>query len=164
MASVLRDGVIRVYNSAASQQNKGDKMHLLYDYLISNEFAEQWSAIREGFQSMKMSIQRERDAMERLWKAREKQLEKVLLNAAHIRGSIEGIAGSNSIDLHLLEDVDLNEFSDEIEGWVIEELNRIGLDTAKSVLALSKEELVRRTDLEEETIEGVLGILKKEFE
>lgn len=109
LASVLRDGVIRVYNSAASQQNKGDKMHLLYDYLISNEFAEQWSAIREGFQSMKMSIQRERDAMERLWKAREKQLEKVLLNAAHIRGSIEGIAGSNSIDLHLLEDGDFDE-------------------------------------------------------
>ncbi|HET6543258.1 MAG TPA: transcription termination factor NusA [Chryseolinea sp.] len=62
------------------------------------------------------------------------------------------------------EDVDLNEFSDEIEGWVIDELNRIGLDTAKSVLALSKEELVRRTDLEEETIDGVLNILKKEFE
>lgn len=113
LASVLRDGVIRVFNSAASQQNKGDKMHLLYDYLISNEFAEQWSAIREGFQSMRSSIQRERDAMERLWKAREKQLEKVLLNAAHIRGSIEGIAGSNSIDLHLLEDGNLNE-DDEV--------------------------------------------------
>ena len=62
------------------------------------------------------------------------------------------------------EDVDLSEFSDEIESWVIDELNRIGLDTAKSVLALSKEELVRRTDLEEETVDGVLGILKKEFE
>jgi len=62
------------------------------------------------------------------------------------------------------EDVDLNEFGDEIENWVIDELNRIGLDTAKSVLALSKEELVRRTDLEEETVEGVLNILKKEFE
>ena len=62
------------------------------------------------------------------------------------------------------EDVDLSEFSDEIESWVIDELNRIGLDTAKSVLALSKEELVRRTDLEEETVEGVLNILKKEFE
>ena len=62
------------------------------------------------------------------------------------------------------EDVDLSEFSDEIEGWVIDELNRIGLDTAKSVLALSKEELVRRSDLEEETIEGVLAILRKEFE
>jgi N utilization substance protein A len=62
------------------------------------------------------------------------------------------------------EDVDLDEFSDEIESWVIEELKRIGLDTAKSVLALSKEELVRRTDLEEETVEDVLQIFRKEFE
>jgi transcription termination/antitermination protein NusA len=62
------------------------------------------------------------------------------------------------------EDVDLNEFSDEIEKWVIDELNRIGLDTAKSVLSLNKEELVRRTDLEEETVENVLSVLKKEFE
>jgi transcription termination/antitermination protein NusA len=62
------------------------------------------------------------------------------------------------------EDVDLNEFSDEIESWVIDELNRIGLDTAKSVLALNRDELVRRTDLEEETVESVLNILKKEFE
>ncbi|MDP9229773.1 MAG: DUF2130 domain-containing protein [Bacteroidota bacterium] len=109
MASVLRDGVIRVYNSAKTQLNKGDKMHLLYDYLTSNEFAEQWNAIREGFQAMKSSIQKERDAMERLWKAREKQLEKVLLNAAHIRGSIEGIAGQDSIDLNLLESGEVNE-------------------------------------------------------
>lgn len=62
------------------------------------------------------------------------------------------------------EDVDLEEFSDEIEAWVIDELKRIGLDTAKSVLALSTEELVRRTDLEDETIEDVLKILKQEFE
>jgi N utilization substance protein A len=62
------------------------------------------------------------------------------------------------------EDVDLDEFSDEIEGWVIDELKRIGLDTAKSVLALNKEELVRRTDLEEETVESLHNVLKKEFE
>lgn len=62
------------------------------------------------------------------------------------------------------EDVDLVEFSDEIEAWVIKELKRIGLDTAKSVLALSKDELVRRTDLEEETAEQVFNVLKKEFE
>ena len=54
--------------------------------------------------SMKLSIQKERDAMERLWKAREKQLEKVLLNAAHVRGSIEGISGTD-VDLNLLGDV-----------------------------------------------------------
>src|SRR5882762_9912207 len=62
------------------------------------------------------------------------------------------------------EDVDLEEFSDELESWVIDELKRIGLDTAKSVLTLNKEELVRRTDLEEETVEMVLNIFKKEFE
>jgi hypothetical protein len=102
LAAVLRDGVTRVFNAAKSNENKGDKMHLLYDYLTSSEFAEQWKAIREGFMSMRQSIQKERDAMEKLWKQREKQLEKVLLNAAHIRGSIEGISGSD-VDLNLLE-------------------------------------------------------------
>ncbi|REA63476.1 transcription termination/antitermination protein NusA [Dyadobacter luteus] len=62
------------------------------------------------------------------------------------------------------EDVDLSEFSDEIESWMIAELHKIGLDTAKSVLALNKEELVRRTDLEEEAVEDILDILRKEFE
>lgn len=100
---VLRDLVIKVYTAGKSQENKGDKMHLLYNYLVSTEFAEQWNAIREGFMSMKISIQRERDQMEKLWKAREKQLEKVLLNAAHIRGSIEGISGMD-VDLNLLGD------------------------------------------------------------
>lgn len=102
LASVLRDGIIRVFNASKNQENKGDKMHLLYDYLTSREFAGQWQAIREGFMSMKLSIQKERDAMEKLWKQREKQLEKVLLNAAHVRGSIEGISGTD-VDLHLLE-------------------------------------------------------------
>ncbi|MDN5201567.1 transcription termination factor NusA [Fulvivirgaceae bacterium BMA10] len=62
------------------------------------------------------------------------------------------------------EDVDLVEFSDEIESWIIDELKKTGLDTAKSVLALSKEDLGRRTDLEEETIDDVLNILSQEFE
>ena len=62
------------------------------------------------------------------------------------------------------EDVDIEEFSDEIEGWVIDEFKKIGLDTAKSILELSSEELVRRTDLEETTVKEVLDILRSEFE
>ena len=62
------------------------------------------------------------------------------------------------------EDVDLEEFSDEIEDWIIDELKRIGLDTAKSVMALSKEDLVKRSELEEETIDDIFKILNKEFE
>jgi hypothetical protein len=103
---ILRDGIVKLFSAAKSQENRGDKMHMLYDYLTSNEFSEQWKAIREGFMSMKLSIQRERDAMEKLWKAREKQLEKVMLNATHIRGSIEGIAGTDSIQLSLTDDDD----------------------------------------------------------
>ena len=62
------------------------------------------------------------------------------------------------------EDVDLEEFSDEIDEWIINELKTIGCDTAKSVLALSVEDMVKRTDLEEETIREVVRILKTEFE
>ena len=62
------------------------------------------------------------------------------------------------------EDVDLDEFSDEIEGWIIDELKRIGLDTAKAVLNLEKSDLVKRSDLEENTVEEVVNTLKKEFE
>lgn len=62
------------------------------------------------------------------------------------------------------EDVDIEEFADEIDGWIIDELKRVGLDTAKSVLALSESELVRRTDLEEDTIHEIVRILQSEFE
>lgn len=103
---ILRDGIVKLFGATKTQENKGDKMHMLYDYLNGNEFSEQWKAIREGFMSMKLSIQRERDAMERLWKSREKQLEKVLLNAAHIRGSIEGISGNDNIQLSLGDEED----------------------------------------------------------
>ena len=63
-----------------------------------------------------------------------------------------------------IDDVDLEEFSDEIDSWIIDELKSIGCDTARSVLEIPKEDLVKRTDLEEETIDEVLSILKSEFE
>ncbi|QNL51401.1 transcription termination/antitermination protein NusA [Olivibacter sp. SDN3] len=62
------------------------------------------------------------------------------------------------------EDVDLEEFADEIDGWILDEFKRVGLDTAKSVLALSTDELIRRTDLEENTILEVIQVLRAEFE
>ncbi|HEU0228765.1 MAG TPA: DUF2130 domain-containing protein [Arachidicoccus soli] len=104
---LLRNGLLKFAEARQSQENKGDKMVMLYDYLTGHEFGEQWKAISEGFRAMRNSIQKERDTMERLWKAREKQLEKVLLNATHIRGSIEGIAGSDTINLSLTDDEDL---------------------------------------------------------
>ena len=61
-------------------------------------------------------------------------------------------------------DIDLDEFADEIEPWMLDELKKIGCDTARSVLTLSDEELVRRTDLEEETIKEIRRILSSEFD
>jgi hypothetical protein len=101
VALLLRNALLKIAEAKKSQENKGDKMVMLYDYLISSEFSEQWKAIREGFMSMKLSIQKERDMMEKLWKSREKQLEKVLLNAAHIKGSVEGIAGADAVNLSI---------------------------------------------------------------
>jgi len=69
-----------------------------------------------------------------------------------------------SDDVQLVDDVDLLEFSDEIEGWIIDSFKRAGLDTAKVILSFSIEDLARKTDLEEETIEEVIGILVVEFE
>lgn len=106
VALLLRNALLKIADAKKSQENKGDKMVMLYDYLTGTEFSEQWKAIREGFMSMKLSIQRERDSMEKLWKAREKQLEKVLLNAAYIRGSVEGIAGTDAVNLNLLDNTD----------------------------------------------------------
>jgi N utilization substance protein A len=62
-----------------------------------------------------------------------------------------------------VEDVDLEEFADEIESWILDELKGVGCDTAKSVLEIGKQELVKRTDLEEETVDSILKILKEEF-
>lgn len=103
LVHVLREGIIKVAAALKSQENKGDKMNMLYAYLTSTEFSEQWNAIREGFISMRQSIVKEREQMEKLWKSREKHLEKVLLNMAHFKGSIEGIAGQD-FHLNLLEE------------------------------------------------------------
>lgn len=104
LANVLRQTIMKVYNVSKYQENKGDKMTMIYDYVTGREFSEQIKAVREGFHSMQSSIQRERDQMEKNWKMREKQIEKVLLNLTHISGSIEGLAGADAQDIGLLEE------------------------------------------------------------
>lgn len=102
LAYMLRDSLIRIHNALATQENKGDKMQLLYNYLTANEFRQNIEAVVEGFLSLKDSISRERIQMEKIWKEREKQLEKVLLNTTQFYGSIKGIAGNAVADLKML--------------------------------------------------------------
>ena len=109
VAQLLRNGIIKIYEAQKSQENKGDKMQLLYNYLTGIEFRGQMESIVEGFMAMKQSIMKERIQMEKLWKEREKQLEKVLLSTSGLYGSVKGIAGAGVSNIPLLDGGDENE-------------------------------------------------------
>lgn len=100
---LLRDTLVKITSAMQSQENKGDKMQMLYDYLTGNEFRQNMEAMVEGFIALRDSITREKVAMEKIWKEREKQLDKVLLNTTQFYGSIKGIAGNAVGDIRLLE-------------------------------------------------------------
>lgn len=103
LTAALRNAIIRVAESKKAEENKGEKMQMLYSYLTGIEFRQQVEAIVEGFVAMKNSITRERIQMEKLWKEREKQLEKVLINTSGLYGSVKGIAGASVSSIPLLE-------------------------------------------------------------
>jgi len=103
LCTVLRDSIIRLSNAVIIQENKGDKMVMLYDYLTGNEFRMQVEAIVEGFSQMKTDLDSEKRAMSSIWKKREKQIQKVLLNTNFMHSSIKGIAGNAIQTVSLLE-------------------------------------------------------------
>ncbi len=94
LAAVLRESLIRVSLALVSQENKGDKMTMLYDFLTSSEFRMRIEAIVEGFTQMKAGLESEKRAMLKIWKEREKQIEKVVINTIEMYGSVKGIAGN----------------------------------------------------------------------
>jgi len=106
VAHLLRNGIIKIYEIQKSQEGKGDKMQMLYDYLTGIEFRGQVEAIMEGFIAMKHGITKERIQMEKIWKEREKQLEKVLISTSGMYGSVKGIAGASIGDIPLLDGTD----------------------------------------------------------
>jgi hypothetical protein len=103
LSAVLREILIREYEARASMEDKGDKMSMLYSYLTGNEFRQRVEAIVEGFSAMKEDIEKEKRAMMKLWKEREKQIEKVITNTIDMYGSVKGIAGNSIGDVKSLE-------------------------------------------------------------
>lgn len=103
LAAILRQQLIHLNFATASQESKGEKMELLYQYLSSNEFRLQIEAIIDGFNKMKNGITSEKNAMHRIWKEREKQIDKVLINTSEMFGSIKGIAGKSIQNIEALE-------------------------------------------------------------
>jgi hypothetical protein len=103
LSAVLRQSLIQVSQAVQAQENKGDKMSMLYDFLTSNEFRLQIEGIVEGFTQMQNDLDSEKRAMQRIWKQREKQIEKVVHNTLGMYGSIRGIAGNAVQTVRALE-------------------------------------------------------------
>ncbi|WP_187911728.1 DUF2130 domain-containing protein [Helicobacter pylori] len=103
LSAVLREGVIQVSLAKKSQENKGDKVNLLYHYLTSSEFSMQVNAIIEGFEQLRADLESEKRAMARIWKSREKQIDKVFEGTINMYGSIKGIAGNAIGQVKVLE-------------------------------------------------------------
>ena len=114
LTSALRNAIVRIAETRKLEENKGEKMQMLYNYLTGLEFRQHIEAIVEGFMAMKQSIIREKIQMEKLWKEREKQLEKVLLNTSGMYGSIKGIAGASVNPIPLLESSEVEEGEDDM--------------------------------------------------
>ncbi len=103
LCTVLRESIIKINNAISTQENKGDKMDMLYDFLTSNTFRMQIEAIVEGFTQMKSDLESEKRSMQRIWKQRDKQIEKVVTNTIDMYGSIKGIAGNAIQSVKALE-------------------------------------------------------------
>lgn len=103
LSMVLRYGLMQVHSISLTQQDRGTKMELLYNYLTSNEFRGQFEAIIDGFKSLQDSYHDEKLKMQKIWKEREKQFERVLTNAVGFYGSLRGIAGASIPQIRMLE-------------------------------------------------------------
>ena len=112
---VLREGIIKLSSAVSAQENKGDKMIMLYNFLTNNEFRLQVEAIVEGFTQMQIDLNAEKRSITGHWKKREKQIQKVLLNTNNMYNAIKGIAGSAIQPIKSLElpEPDAEELEDE---------------------------------------------------
>lgn len=103
LSFVLRESVLRIHAERVGQENKGDKMVMLYDFLTSNEFRLQIESIVEAFVQMQSDLETEKRSMQRIWKSREKQIQRVILNTNHFYASVRGIAGNAIAPIQALE-------------------------------------------------------------
>mgnify|MGYP006106697331 FL=1 len=112
LCAVLRESIVQLSTAISTQDNKGDKMNMLYTFLTGNTFRMQVEAIVEGFTQMKSDLESEKRSMQRIWKQRDKQIEKVTTNTIDMYASIKGIAGNAIQSVKALE---LPEGADELD-------------------------------------------------
>ncbi|MBC7247572.1 MAG: DUF2130 domain-containing protein [Actinobacteria bacterium] len=103
LATALRAGLIQVYTARQAEVGKGHKMELLYDYLSGLEFRQRVEAMVEALRAMHMDLEREKTAMQKIWKKREKQMQRILASTAAMYGEMQGIIGASMPELEALD-------------------------------------------------------------
>ncbi len=106
LTAALRNAIIRIAETRKSEENKGEKMQMLYSYVSGLEFKQQIESIAEAFRALQDSTTKEKMQMEKNWKERQRLIEKAFINTVHVYGSIKGIAGGSVKDIPLLEGID----------------------------------------------------------
>ena len=101
LTTVLRNAIVKIHESEKSQENKGDKIVALYNYLTSQEFKGNWMIMKQGFEQLQQMLNKERDDFEKNWKRKSKQIDMIILNSSQIIGSIQGISGQDLLDMQL---------------------------------------------------------------
>jgi hypothetical protein len=103
VAFMLRDAIIKLHEAKGAQENKGDKMVMLYEYLNSNDFRQKWDSIRDGFIAMKTSIEKQRSFYIKTLAEQEQIANRILINANQFLGDIQGISGAALDDVKMIE-------------------------------------------------------------
>jgi hypothetical protein len=102
LVSILRNAILKIAETRKLQENKGDKIHAIYDYVTGQEFRRSLQMMRENFRSLQQHLDKEKEDFEKNWQKKRKMIQSIIDNSSHISGSIEGISGTD-VDLNLLE-------------------------------------------------------------
>ena len=104
LVTVLRNAILKIAEAKNIQENKGDKMNAIYNYVTGQEFRRGLQMMRENFRNLQTQLDKEKEDFEKNWQKKRKMIQTIIDNSSHVSGSIEGIAGGDSVDLNLLED------------------------------------------------------------
>lgn len=104
LVGVLRNAILKIAETKNLQENKGDKMNAIYNYVTGQEFRRGLQMMRENFRNLQIQLDKEKEDFEKNWQKKRKMIQTIIDNSSHVSGSIEGIAGGDTIDLNLLEE------------------------------------------------------------
>ena len=109
LVTVLRNAILKIAEIKMFQENKGDRLNAVYDYVTGQEFRRSLQMMRENFRNLQLQLDKEKEDFEKNWQKKKKMIQSIIDNSSHVSGSIEGIAGMDSVDLNLLEEGNNNE-------------------------------------------------------